>query len=74
MSITCRAGGHDEWFACDPSDRSHRCTAAVGGDARAVSFDTWIDGCAADDPGHVGGPDEVSMQLYTSGTTGLPRG
>src|ERR1700729_856179 len=49
-------------------------TAAVGTDARAVSFDTWIDGCAAEDPGHVGGPDEVSMQLYTSGTTGLPKG
>ena len=49
-------------------------TAAVGADARAVSFDTWIDGCAAEDPGHVGGPDEVSMQLYTSGTTGLPKG
>jgi len=48
--------------------------AAVDTDARAVSFDAWIDGCAADDPGHVGGPDEVSMQLYTSGTTGLPKG
>ena len=39
-----------------------------------MSFDEWIDGCAAEDPGHVGGPDEVSMQLYTSGTTGLPKG
>ena len=48
--------------------------AAVGTDARAVSFDAWIDGCVAEDPGHVGGPDEVSMQLYTSGTTGLPKG
>jgi long-chain acyl-CoA synthetase len=43
-------------------------------DARAVSFDAWIDGTSAEDPGHVGGPDEVSMQLYTSGTTGLPKG
>src|ERR1700729_3371309 len=49
-------------------------TAAGGTDARAVSFDTWVDSCAAEDPGHVGGPDEVSMQLYTSGTTGLPKG
>jgi long-chain acyl-CoA synthetase len=48
--------------------------AAVRTDVRAVSYDTWIDGCAAEDPGHVGGPDEVSMQLYTSGTTGLPKG
>jgi len=43
-------------------------------DARAVSFDQWIVGCSTEDPGHVGGPDEVSMQLYTSGTTGLPKG
>ena len=31
-------------------------------------------GCTAEDPGHVGTDDEVSMQLYTSGTTGLPKG
>ncbi|HVA08471.1 MAG TPA: long-chain-fatty-acid--CoA ligase [Acidimicrobiales bacterium] len=43
-------------------------------DARAVSFDEWIEGCDAVDPGHVGESDEVSMQLYTSGTTGLPKG
>jgi long-chain acyl-CoA synthetase len=49
-------------------------TAAVGSEPRAVSFDTWIEGCHAEDPGHVGRPDEVSMQLYTSGTTGLPKG
>ena len=49
-------------------------TASIGSDPRAVSFDAWIDGCVAEDPGHVGTPDEVSMQLYTSGTTGLPKG
>jgi long-chain acyl-CoA synthetase len=43
-------------------------------DPRAVPFDAWVEGCAAEDPGHVGPPDEVSMQLYTSGTTGLPKG
>jgi long-chain acyl-CoA synthetase len=43
-------------------------------DTRAVSFEHWIEGCTEEDPGHVGGPDEVSMQLYTSGTTGLPKG
>jgi long-chain acyl-CoA synthetase len=48
---------------------------AVGcADDRAVTFDEWIAGCPANDPGHVGAPDEVSMQLYTSGTTGLPKG
>ena len=43
-------------------------------DPRAVSFEMWIDGAETGDPGHVGTDDEVSMQLYTSGTTGLPKG
>src|SRR6202041_3588078 len=46
----------------------------VYSDARAVSFDAWVEGATAEDPGYIGGPDEVSMQLYTSGTTGLPKG
>jgi long-chain acyl-CoA synthetase len=48
--------------------------AAACSDERAVSFDQWVAGCPREDPGHVGAPDEVSMQLYTSGTTGLPKG
>jgi long-chain acyl-CoA synthetase len=43
-------------------------------DPRAVPFEAWIKGCPAEDPGHLGATDEVSMQLYTSGTTGLPKG
>ncbi len=43
-------------------------------DPRAQSFEEWIEGCPAEDPGHVGEPGEVSVQLYTSGTTGLPKG
>jgi long-chain acyl-CoA synthetase len=53
----------------DQSDPDRHCR-----DRRAVTFDEWIEGCEAVDPGHVGPPDEVSMQLYTSGTTGLPKG
>ena len=48
--------------------------AASFPDPRAVSFGQWLEGCPAEDPGHVGAPGEVSMQLYTSGTTGLPKG
>jgi long-chain acyl-CoA synthetase len=48
--------------------------AGSSDDVRAVSYDAWLSGCGTEDPGHVGGPDEVSMQLYTSGTTGLPKG
>ena len=46
----------------------------AGSDPRAVRFDEWIAGCPSEDPGHEGSPDEISMQLYTSGTTGLPKG
>ncbi len=47
---------------------------ATSTDARAVSFEEWLSGSDTTDPGHVGTPGEVSMQLYTSGTTGLPKG
>ena len=42
--------------------------------ARRVGYEDWMADRRALDPGHDGGPDEVSMQLYTSGTTGLPKG
>ncbi len=48
--------------------------AAACADTRAVPFDEWIEGVPTEDPGHVGASHEVSMQLYTSGTTGLPKG
>src|SRR6202035_4538315 len=42
--------------------------------ARRVGYEDWVADRSADDPGHEGGPDDVSLQLYTSGTTGLPKG
>ncbi len=42
--------------------------------ARRVGYEDWLAGHPGVDPGHEGGPDDVSMQLYTSGTTGLPKG
>ncbi|MGH9028881.1 MAG: AMP-binding protein, partial [Acidimicrobiales bacterium] len=42
--------------------------------ARRVAYDDWLADRPDTDPGHAGNDDDVSMQLYTSGTTGLPKG
>jgi long-chain acyl-CoA synthetase len=38
------------------------------------SYRTWLDRAEARDPGLTSDRDDVAMQLYTSGTTGLPKG
>jgi long-chain acyl-CoA synthetase len=46
-----------------------------GGDhARWESYESWLGGQPADDPGVAATGDDVAFQLYTSGTTGLPKG
>ena len=37
-------------------------------------FEAWAREHDADDPHAASGPDDVAIQLYTSGTTGLPKG
>lgn len=46
----------------------------VGHDGPNGGFEAWRDRSDPVDPGHEGAPSDVVLQLYTSGTTGLPKG
>jgi long-chain acyl-CoA synthetase len=47
---------------------------AIGGHDRWPDYEGWIGAHPADDPGVASTGDDVAFQLYTSGTTGLPKG
>jgi long-chain acyl-CoA synthetase len=47
---------------------------SVGGGAGWEDFDALLDASPSTDPGLEGQPDDVVLQLYTSGTTGAPKG
>jgi long-chain acyl-CoA synthetase len=47
---------------------------AIGGHDRWVDYEEWVAAQPADDPGTGSSGGDVAFQLYTSGTTGLPKG
>lgn len=47
---------------------------AVGGHPRWGDYDSWVTAYEPRDPGAIAGEDDVTYQLYTSGTTALPKG
>ncbi|MGO9344587.1 MAG: AMP-binding protein, partial [Acidimicrobiales bacterium] len=55
-------GTEDEWTGAEEYRK------------RSVAYEDWIADHPETDPGHVPDPGEVALQLYTSGTTGLPKG
>ncbi|MEX2393156.1 MAG: AMP-binding protein, partial [Actinomycetota bacterium] len=47
---------------------------AIGGHTTWEDFERFLQSGSSEDPGVPSAPDDVCIQMYTSGTTGLPKG
>jgi acyl-CoA synthetase (AMP-forming)/AMP-acid ligase II len=60
--------------ALEPALKTVERIIVLGEHPRHPSYEAWRADHRASDPGRVPTPSDVAMQLYTSGTTGLPKG
>ena len=60
--------------AIEPEIRGKAEFVAIGEHPRWEGYEPWLAGSEPVDFGTVAAPDDVAFQLYTSGTTGLPKG
>ncbi len=51
-----------------------RVIVAIGSHERWPTYDDWVEAQQAEDPGASSSGEDIAFQLYTSGTTGLPKG
>lgn len=60
--------------AFEPGLQTVKKIVVIGEHGKHESHESWVSKQPADDPGVDAAADDVAMQLYTSGTTGLPKG
>ena len=65
---------HDHVAAIEPNLTSVTRIVALGDHPRWIGFEEWVGAQPTTDPHVSTQPSDVCMQLYTSGTTGLPKG